>query len=46
MYKANERKVGGVVLLSQTDIVFGIGLSGYRCVHADSEENRVKYIVL
>ena len=38
--------MGGFVLLIQTEIVFKIGFSGYRCVHAASEENGLKYIVL
>ena len=37
--KASEGKVGGIVLLSWTEIVFEIGCLGYRRVHTTSEEN-------
>ena len=40
--EASDGKVRGVVSLSRTDIVFEIGFSGYRRVHASSEDNGVK----
>ena len=40
--KTSGGKVGGVVSLSQTDILFEIGFSGYRRVHAASKDNRVR----
>ena len=38
--------MGEVVLLIRTEIVFDIGCLGYRRVHAASEENGVKQIVV
>ena len=40
--EASDRKVGGVVSLGRTEIVFNIGFSGYRRVHAASVEKGVK----
>ena len=40
--EAIDRKVVGVVSLSRTDIVFEIGFSGYRYLHAASEEKGLK----
>ena len=40
--KASDGKVGGVISLSRTEIVFEIGFLGYRRVYAASEENGVK----
>ena len=37
--EASDGKVGGVVSLSWTEIVFEIGCLGYRRVHTTSEEN-------
>ena len=39
---SSDRKVGGFVLLSGTDILLEMACSGYRRVHAASEENGVK----
>ena len=39
--EASDRKCGGVVLLSRTDIVLEIGCSGYRHVHATSVKKGV-----
>ena len=44
--EVSDGKVGGVVLLSRTKIVFEIGFSWYTIVHTASEENGVKYILL
>ena len=40
--KSSDGNVWGVVLLSRTEIVLEIACSGYRRVHAASDENRVK----
>ena len=44
--EASDRKVRRFVSLSWTDIVFEIRYSGYRRVHADFEENGLKYIAV